>query len=234
MNDPIGQAIADYFVAGSAPDIQVKTSYTDGETLSPTVFFRNEAEMPVLEATAIALCRGKVLDVGAAAGRHALILQQKGLDVVALEQSTLAAEVMLKRGVKNVVCADVLKYNMKGFDTVFILMNGTGIGQTIAGLKKLLLHLRKLLNPGGQILIDSSDISYLFEEEDGSVWIDLANSNHVGEVEYELTYKNHFTRFKWLFVDFDTLSNVAQKVGLKAKKVAEGEHFDYLAQLTMD
>lgn len=233
MNDPIGQAIADYYVAGSAPDIQVKTSYTDDETLSPTVFFRNEAEMPVLESTAMELCRGRVLDVGAAAGRHALVLQQRGHDVIALEKSTLAAEVMLKRGVNNVVCADVLEYNTKDFDTILILMNGTGIGQTLEGLEKLLQHLKTLLSPKGMILIDSSDISYLFEEEDGSVWIDLANSNYMGEMEYELTYKNHFTRFKWLFVDFETLSSVARKAGLKIKRIAEGEHYDYLAQLTI-
>jgi SAM-dependent methyltransferase len=233
MNDPIGQAIADFFNIGEASDIMVNTNYTEGETLPPSVFFRKEKKLPLIEKIALNECRGKVLDVGAAAGCHALILQKKGFEVIALEKSILATEVMKKRGIKNVVCIDILDFDKQGFDTILVLMNGTGIGQTLEGLLKLLLHLKKILNTNGQILIDSSDIRYLFEEEDGSVWIDIANSTYPGEMEYELTYKNHISRFKWLFVDFETLADVARKAGLKTKCIAEGEHFDYLAQLTI-
>lgn len=233
MNDPIGRAIADYFEKGEAPDIRFNTNYTVGETMAPSVFFRNEEELPEIEAMALGLCTGKVLDVGAAAGRHALALQNRGLEVVALEQSKISAEVMQQRGVKNVVCVDVFNFNEKGFDTIIILMNGAGIGQTIKGMKTLLLHLKTLLNPNGQMLMDSSDIRYLFEEDDGSVWIDIASRTYIGEMEYELTYKNDFTRFKWLFIDYDTLSDIAREAGLISNMVTRGEHYDYLARLTL-
>lgn len=233
MNDPIGRAIADYYEKGKAPDIQINTTYTEGETMAPSVFFRSEEELPEIEAEAIRLCRGKVLDVGAAAGRHALALQNRGLEVIALEQSKIAAEVMQKRGVKNVVCEDVFHFDEKGFDTIIILMNGAGIGQTIKGAKKLLLHLKTLLNPNGQMLMDSSDIRYLFEEDDGSMWIDIASNTYLGEMEYEVTYKNHYTRFKWMFVDYDTFSDIARETGLIPSMVIKGEHYDYLAQLTL-
>jgi hypothetical protein len=138
---------------------------------------------------------------------------------------------MEKRGVKKVICSDIFHFHEKGFDTILLLMNGTGIGGTLEGLKKLLLHLRNLLSPNGQILIDSSDISYLFEENDGSVWIDLASDAYLGEMEYELKYKNECTTFNWLFTDFNTLTKIAEDIGLTGKKIVEGKHFDYLAQL---
>lgn len=233
MNDPIGRAIADYFKHGEAPDIKIQTNYTEGELLSPAYFFRTEDQMPEIEKTALKLCRGKVLDVGAAAGCHAFILQKTGFDVTALEKSAQAADVMNKRGIKKVVCCDVLQFNEKGFDTILLLMNGTGIGGTLHGLELLLDHLKNMLNPSGQILIDSSDISYLFDEEDGSVWIDLANNNYYGEMEYELTYKNEKENFKWLFTDFETLSEKAAKAGMQCNQMLKGKHFNYLAQITL-
>ena len=233
MNDPIGQAIADYFELGEAPDIKIQTNYTEGELLAPAYFFRTESEMPEIEKTALKLCRGKVLDVGAAAGCHALVLQEKGLDITALEMSELAVEVMKKRGVKKVVCSDIIDFADKGYDTILLLMNGAGIGGTLGGLTLLLQSLKNLLGKHGRILIDSSDISYLFEEEDGSVWIDLANKKYWGEMEYQLTYKNQKSCFNWLFVDFDTLTEIGKKVGLTVRKIMDGNHYNYLAQLTL-
>ncbi len=232
MNDPIGLAIADYFAKGEAPDIQINTTYTEGEIMPPSVFFRTEDELPEIEATALQLCIGRVLDIGAAAGRHALALQNRGLEVTALEQSEISAKVMQERGVKNVVCKDVFHFDEKGFDTIIILMNGAGIGQTLKGAKKLLLHLKTLLNPNGQMLMDSSDIRYLFEEDDGSMWIDMASKTYIGEMEYEVTYKDSFTRFKWLFIDYDTFSDIAREAGLVPSLITQGEHYDYLARLT--
>ena len=189
--------------------------------------------MPDIEKTALNICRGKVLDVGAAAGCHALVLQGKGVDVTALEKSESAVEVMKRRGVKKVVCNSIFEFRETGFDTILLLMNGTGIGGTLQGLELLLEHLKSLLHPSGQILIDSSDIHYLFDEDDGSVWIDLANNNYYGEMEYELTYKNEKLGFKWLFVDFETLTEKAAKAEMKCNQVLKEKHFSYLAQITL-
>ncbi|MBW6537837.1 MAG: SAM-dependent methyltransferase [Mariniphaga sp.] len=234
MNDPIGRAVTDFYENGEASDIEIQTNYTEGELLSPAYFFRTESEMPEIEKSALKLCRGKVLDVGAAAGCHALVLQEKGFEVTALEKSKLAAGVMKKRGVSQAVCTDIFHFEEKGYDTILLLMNGTGIGGTLDGLKKLLLHLKNLLSKNGQIIIDSSDIRYLFEEDDGSVWVDLANDTYYGEMEYELTYKTEKSEFNWLFVDFETLSDVAGQAGLQCKNVMSGDHYHYLAQITVE
>lgn len=230
-DDPIGQAIADYYEYGQADDIVIQTNYTEDETLSPGYFFRNENQMPFIEQKALSMCRGKILDVGAAAGSHALALQRRGLDVTAIEISPLAASVMKKRGIEKAVCTDLYHFNEKDFDTIIVLMNGTGIGGTRDGLKKMLLHLKGLLSEGGRILIDSSDIIYLMQEDDGSVWINLADDSYYGEMQYEVSYRNHYSRFNWLFAGFDILSEISTKAGFSCKMVTEGEHFDYLAEL---
>lgn len=233
MTDPFGRAIEDFHQNGQADDIQVDTNYTEGERIHPAYFFRSYTEMPELEKQALKHCTGKVLDVGSAAGSHALILQEQGIDVTALEISHTACKVMQERGIKRIVPTDILDFSGERFDTILLLMNGTGIGKTLLGLEALLIHLRSLLEPSGQILLDSSDIKYLFEEEDGSYWVDLASDTYYGEMLYEVRYKNLRDRFNWLFTDFNTLMEVASRAGFICSKLASGTHFDFLARLSV-
>ena len=233
MNDPFGEAIQEYFEKGKAPALHVNSNYTEDEEIAASWFFRTEKEMPLIERKALKICNGKVLDVGAAAGCHALVLQKKGFNVTALEKSEKASEIMKKRGIQKVVCTDIYSFSESKFDSILLLMNGAGIGETIAGLEKLLNHLKTLLTEKGQIIIDSTDIKYLFEEEDGSVWVDLANSSYYGEMEYEVKYKKSVLKFRWLFVDFDLLNMISAKVGLICKKVTDGPNADFLAQITI-
>lgn len=233
MNDPIGSAIFDFYTNGETDSITIQTNYTEDETLDPSYFFRMEKDLPHIERRALDLCKGDVLDVGAGAGSHSLILQNRGLNVSALEVSLPASEVIRNRGVRKVFCTDVYDFAGERFDTILMLMNGTGIGGTIEGLKKLLLHLKTLLKEGGQILIDSSDIQYLFEEDDGSVWIDLTNDAYYGEMEYSATYKDLQVDFDWLFVDYSTLQTIAESAGYACTLIVEGQHDDYLARLNV-
>ena len=233
MKDPFGEAIRDYFENGKAPKIKVDSNYTENEEILPSYFFRTEKEMPSIEQKALKLCKGRVLDVGAAAGCHSLILQKKGYNVTAIEISTLASEILLKRGIQRVINKDIFQFNEGNFDTILLLMNGAGIGETLDGLANLLSHLKTLLSPNGQILIDSSDISYLFQEKDGSKWIDLANSNYYGEMLYKVQYKKSAVEFKWLFADKDKMEEAAGKATLNFLLAEKGNHYDYLARLTI-
>lgn len=233
MNDPFGEAIHDYFEKGKAPNLKVNSNYTEGEEIAASWLFRTEKEMPLIEKTALKKCNGKILDIGAAAGCHSIVLQKKGFNVTALEKSELAVEVMKKRGIQKVVCSDIYHFSENQFDTILLLMNGAGMGETLAGLEMLLSHLKNLLTEKGQILIDSTDIKYLFLEEDGSLWIDLAKEDYYGEMEYEVKYKKSVSKFKWLFIDFEELKAICQKSGLSCRKVIDGENSDYLAKITL-
>ncbi len=203
----------------------------------PSTAISTEKEMPKLETAALKLCKGKVLDVGAAAGCHSLILQKKGYNITALEKSELAAEVLRKRGIQKVVCQNISAYSEDQFDTILLLMNGAGIGETISGLKKLLSHLKTLLSESGQILIDSTNIQYLFKEDDGSVWFDLANPKYYGEMTYEVrmtyevSYKKSTSKFEWLFVDFETLKKLSSNLGFECTLMAKGGNHGFLARL---
>jgi len=231
--DPIGQAIYNFHFHNDPEILKVDTNYTEDEEIDPATFFRTFQQMTSLEQAAIELCRGRVLDVGAGAGCHALELQNRQLEVVALEKSELAIKVMTDRGVVNPLHEDIFHYQDETFDTILLLMNGIGLAGTLEGFGRLLEHLKGLLSIDGQILFDSSDIAYLFEEEDGSMWVDLANDRYYGEMDYAVTYKETITSsFPWLYLDRENLEKIALEKGFSTEFPVEGEDNNFLARLT--
>lgn len=233
-HDPIGQAISNYFYNKDNTPINVASTVVEDEELPPDYFFRSHNDMPMLERLALKNCTGKILDVGAGAGCHSLYLQQQNKQVTALEISELCCKILKEQGLTRVVNSDILSYNQAKYDTILLLMNGIGIAKNISGLEELLIHLKKLLNPGGKILLDSSDLMYLYQEEDGSLLFDINANNYYGEIEYLLTYKNIVGQpFSWLFVDHVILSETAANIGLKSRVIEYGPHYDYLAELTV-
>ncbi|OFY92716.1 MAG: hypothetical protein A3K10_09200 [Bacteroidetes bacterium RIFCSPLOWO2_12_FULL_31_6] len=228
--DVIGEALLAYLDGDYTPNIVVKSSFGE-DTLSISYLYRTAKQLSKIEKTALKLCKGKILDVGAGSGCHSLLLQKQKLDVKAIDVSKGAVEVMMKRGI-NAFNINFYKETYQ-FDTLLFLMNGVGIAGTIKGLKKLLKKAKTLLNENGQILLDSSDIAYMFIEGDGSMRIDL-NAPYYGEVSYQMQYKNLQSKpFDWLFIDFNLLKNIANSLGLECDLLVEGPHFDYLAKLTL-
>ena len=234
QHDPIGKAVYDYFRGLTDDVILVKTDIAEDETLSPSYFFRTFEQMPIQEQEALKRCRGKILDVGAGAGAHSIWLKDKGLKVYSIDISPLSCETMLKRGLSDVICGDIYALSEQKFDTILLLMNGAGVAQTLPGLAVLLNHLKNLLNPGGRILADSSDLLYLFTDENGESWIDIASDTYYGEMEYQLSYKNvKGKKFPWLFVDPDTFIDYAKSSGFRVVDKIKGLHFDYLVELEL-
>ena len=230
--DPMGAAILDYQKSGKAGRLRVLSSMFEEDEMPVKHLFRKVEEMPMLEQKALKLAKGKVLDIGAGSGCHTLALQEKGLEVKAIDISPLSCEAMELRGVKDAECINLFDEHLEtGFDTILLLMNGTGIAGKIEHLPALFQRLKALLNPGGQILIDSSDLKYIYENEDGSFDINL-NGAYYGEVDYQMIYKDvKGDRFDWLYVDFPLLKSIAETCGLHGELVAEGEHYDYLARI---
>ncbi|NRB61244.1 MAG: methyltransferase domain-containing protein [Winogradskyella sp.] len=228
--DIFGKALLDYQNNNYSEDIITWTNISDKDELPIPYLFRSFSEMPKLEQKALKLAKGKILDVGCGAGNHSLWLQNKGFSIKGIDSSKGAIEVCKIRGVINTELKPLLK-ETETFDTILLLMNGTGIFQELFQVSKYLKHLKSLLNPNGQILIDSSDIKYMFEDEDGGTWIDL-NSRYYGELDYYLSYKGEEENpLKWLYLDFETLHAACQTADLKCQKIMDGEHYDYLARL---
>lgn len=231
--DPMGRAIAEYHKTGKAGKLRVLSSMFYEDEIPVPTLFRTFAQMPPQEQRAIELCRGKVLDVGAGAGCHSIELLNRGHEVMAIDISALSVQVMQERGI------DARQINFfdetftEKFDTILLAMNGIGIVGKVENLPSFFKSAKRLLAPDGQILLDSSDIRYIFMNDDGSMDINLA-AGYYGEVDYKMRYRNTTGEpLDWLYIDFDTLSFYANESGFHCEKCTDGDHYDYLAALTI-
>nr|WP_315140747.1 class I SAM-dependent methyltransferase [uncultured Flavobacterium sp.] len=234
MKDLFGKAIHDYQTNNSPEDLITETSISDEDEMSVAYLFRSYAEMPLIEQKALQLSKGRVLDVGCGAGSHSLTLQNdRNLEVTSIDISPNAIQTCALRGLKNAKVQDIMALENEKYDTILLLMNGTGIFGTLKQTANFLQKLKSLLNPNGQILIDSSDILYMFDDdEDGGKWI--PGDGYYGELTFTLRYKKQKEEeFPWLYLDYNTLQNAAFANGLQCEMILEGEHYDYLAKLSI-
>jgi SAM-dependent methyltransferase len=233
MKDLFGRAILDYQTGNNPEDLITETSISEADEMSVAYLFRSFEEMPKLEQKALGLSRGKILDVGCGAGSHSLYLQEKGLDVTSIDVSQNAIKTCELRGLKKAKVQDVMLLENEKFDTILLLMNGVGICGRLKNTTKFMQKLKSLLTENGQILVDSSNIIYMFDDdEDGGKWIP-GDSEYYGEVEFTVSYKGETEKpFDWMYIDYNTLQNAAIDNRLSCELILEGEHFDYLARLT--
>lgn len=231
MKDLFGQAILDYQTQNAPEDLVTETNISEADEMSVAYLFRTYQDMPKIEKKALQLAKGKTLDVGCGAGSHSLYLQQKGFEVTGIDISPNAIKACQLRGVKDARVQHLLELENEQFDTILLLMNGTGIFGTLAETSKYLQKLKSLLTPNGQILIDSSDIIYMFDQDEDGAYMVPADG-YYGELTFNVSYKGQTEdTFPWLYLDYNTLQNAAHANGLQCELLLEGNHFDYLAKL---
>ena len=189
MKDLFGKAILDYQANNSSEDLITETSISEADEMPVAYLFREYKEMPKLEQKALQLVKGKVLDGGCGAGSQALYLQEKGFEVTAIDLSENAIKACKLRGLKNCKVSNVLDLDTsEKFDTVLLLMNGTGIFGKINTISTYLQKLKSLLNKDGQILIDSSDLIYMYDQDEDGAYEVPANG-YYGELTFTIHYK---------------------------------------------
>ncbi|MCG9794216.1 class I SAM-dependent methyltransferase [Flavobacterium algicola] len=234
MKDLFGKAILDFQTNNNPEDLITSTSISEEDEMSVSYLFRTYDEMPKIEQKAIQLCEGKVLDIGCGAGSHSLYLQEeRKLEVTAIDISHNAIETCKLRGIKNATVEDFNNLDSEQFDTILLLMNGTGICGKLIKLPEFLNKLKALLAPDGQILIDSSDIIYMFDEDEDGAYAVPADS-YYGELTFQISYKGQDEiPLDWLYLDYNTLQNAAIDNSLKCELIIEGSHYDYLAKLSL-
>jgi|TARA_R110002033_G_scaffold89123_1_gene139248 SAM-dependent methyltransferase len=232
--DILGKALLDYQSGNYSEDIKTYSSLDEEDIIPIPYLFRDFKKMPPLEQKALKLCYGNILDIGCGAGSHSLYLQKKGLAVTALDQSPGAVETCKLRGIGHTVLQDIQEFNLQKYDTLLMLMNGIGIVGKLKNIDQFFSHLKSLLKPKGQILLDSSDIIYMFDEdEDGGYWIPN-DQNYYGEVTFEMEYQGEKSEaLDWLYLDYNTLQRAANANNLTCELVSKGKHYDYLAKLTV-
>ncbi len=227
MVDVLGQAISDFYNKQPISKLWIHNKYGKREEMPIATYFRDAEQMPNLELIALQNCHGKVLDIGAGAGSHALELQDKGFDVTALEISEKAAQVIRHRGVEKIIQQDIYSFHTGQFDTLLLLMNGIGLTGSISRLRRFLQHAEKILYPSGQLIFDSSDVAYLYDNNIPQI------DRYYGEIMYRYEYKKQKTDwFSWLYIDQKTLSKIAWEEGWKVEILFTDEFDQYLAKLT--
>jgi SAM-dependent methyltransferase len=222
-NDPIGHAIQDFANQSHDDNIIVKSSICDDDVIPVAYLFRSESELPELEKLALKQCLGKILDVGGGAGIHAAILKNNGHAVQIIDTSQGAVNYHQSKELES-RCVNFYDLKNEKFDTLLFLMNGFGIAESMENLPIFLQKCYGLLEDGGQIIGDSTDIKYLYEDEEGGYWMDL-NSAYYGDFDFQMTYKETIgAPFNWLYVDFETLKSVAEKTGFNVEKLFEEDN----------
>lgn len=242
---PYAEALLAYRSGVRGAELRLRSSLGDDDAVPVGFFFRDEARMPDYERYALDLCRGRVLDLGAGAGPHTLALQAGGHPVVALEASSALVGLLERRGAASVVWADFRYWRRPGFDTVLMLMNGLGPIGTLAGLDRFLRHARRLLAPGGQLLIDGAAAERREAEPGGSMSREAATTDpgpapswppsgaYAGEAWIELSYAGRAGRpFRELYVDPGTLARRARAAGWRCGLAFEAGDGAWLARLT--
>lgn len=227
FDDVLDRAWLDFWQRGQAAPLLLHTSYGTVEEMPVDYFFRDASSFPPLEHYALSVCRGHVLDVGAGTGVHASYLQEHGFKVTALEVSPVGTRIQQDRGIKRVVQTDYRHYSGHRYDTVLLLMNGIGVVGTLEGLHHFLQQAAQWLHPQGQLLFDSSDIAYLYEDE-------LPPSEHYyGEVRYQYEYQGQRGAwFPWLYVDADRVQTMAQAAGWHTQVIFQDDNDQYLMRMS--
>lgn len=228
QKDIQGKALLDYFLGQKKQSLLLHTSYGPVERMPIEVFFRDKSDFSRLERFALQFCRGSVLDIGAGAGSFALELQQRGLKVKALELSPLSCRIMRQRGVQQVQEGDIWEFEEEKFDTLLLMMNGIGLAGEELRLQPFFEKLKELLLPGGQILFDSSDISYMYAPGEEP------SDHYYGEIRYCYEYEGEMGDwFGWLFADQTLLEKICKSLGMQFKVLFHNGRAQFLARATL-
>jgi SAM-dependent methyltransferase len=232
------EALTDYY--HQRPDIPaLYLVREDGfrTELPVNLFFSDFESFSVLEKKAIECITGNVLDVGAGAGRHSLVLMQRDIPVTSLDIEPSLIKIMVDRGLKHVVMSDIFSYvPAEKYEFILLLLHGLGIAGNLHGLNRLLSHLSTMLKPGGRIIADSLDVS----ETNETVHLEYQEmlqreKRYRGEIRMFMEYGARKSEMiEWLHVDFDTLTGIAEKAGLNCVLLGSEKSGEYLTGLIPD
>ncbi len=233
--DPFGRACFDHQMGARKGKIKVFSDIAEDDFIDVAYLFRSYDQMPALEQQALVLVRGRILDAGGGAGPHALYLQKQGHDVTAIDSSPFCVRTMQERGIGQVVLNNIFDYQPhQKFDTILLLMNGLGMAGKVENMDDFFVRLASMLNEGGQVIGDSSDLSYLYTETPGAISM-MPKHKYVGEIVYRMKYKNiKSDPFPWLFIDKNLFREKAEQNGFRFELLREGDHYDYLCRIVRE
>lgn len=242
--DAYGHAMVDQMMGSTRTgygalnrDLQISVERDDGmiDVHPASLYFTTYEEWPEFQQKALALARGRVLDIGCGAGRYALYLQEKGLDVLATDTSPLAIEVCKQRDVKKTHLMSIsgISRSLGKFDTVLMLGNNFGLLQDRPRSARLLGRLHQVTTPDGIIIAETVD-PY---NTDDQFHLDYHRRNRErgrmsGQVRLRVRYRKYRTPwFDYLFVSKDEMREIVEASGWRVARFFESRNALYIAIL---
>lgn len=236
--DPFGQALWDYFEGRregrltfhnlDAPEYRAE--------LPVSQFFPMARGVSAVERCALESCQGRVFDLGAGGGDHARLLVDDGFEVLAVDRSPTICGVLRRRGLR-VVEKDLFRLDaaVEGLaDTLLMLGNGSGLVGTLHGLARFFHHARTVLGPGGQVLMDSIDLTRVDPGYVHRVKAQVA-PRFYGETPVRIGYAGQVGEpFPWLTIDPTTLAREGRGAGWQMEVLVRQDDGSYLARLRPD
>ena len=158
-SDVFGQSLWDAHCHGSSLHV-IERDDGNVQPMDAAIYLRAPARWALQERKALRLARGRVLDIGCGAGRHALLLPARGLRVPGTDQSPLAIKTARARGLKHAQVLPIEKFVSRAgtFDTILMLGNNFGLLANARQARVLLRRFCRLTSPAARIIAQSKDI----------------------------------------------------------------------------
>ncbi len=230
--DTYSRALYNYFNGLEPHSFEIIRDDGYSSEVPISMFFDGDS-FSELELLALHSCTGKVLDVGAGAGRHASELQTRGVDITALDKSKQAIMIMNQRGIGKTRWIDIMELSGEKYDTILMLMNGIGIVGVAKNIDTYLQHIHKLLNTDGALIVDSIDVSkttyplHVAYRENN-----ILNSRYPGQQRLRIVYNGEKGDwFNWLHLSFEELSMHASSNNFLSELIKIEENGHYVAKL---
>ena len=232
--DALGQEILAHFQGKRSCEIIERDDGFFDCSSGAKSYFADFKDWPLIQKKAINFARGKVLDIGAGAGRVSVYLQKKGLSVIAIDNSPLAIKVCKRRGVKKVKVLSIEKIGLfkpNSFDTIIMFGNNFGLFGNLKKAKSLLKTLYKITSPKALILAESSDVY----KTDDSVHLAYQRFNKrsgrmAGQLRIRVRFKRYISEwFDYLFVSPNEMTDILKGTGWKVRKFINSNGTTYIA-----
>ncbi|MDH7486040.1 MAG: class I SAM-dependent methyltransferase [Anaerolineae bacterium] len=236
-SDPFGQALWDACQGRPACLVFHRDDGLVTEQ-DATLYLAGPEAFDPTEAAALAFARGRVLDIGCGAGRHALALQARGHAVMGLDISPLALAVARRRGVCHTIRATItaLPFAAASFDTFLLLGNNLGLAGDVEGTVAMLRQLRRLARPGGVLIANCRNPA----ATDDPVHLayhahNRARGRPIGQVTIRVEYGGQVSPwFDLLLLTPAEVATLAERAGWQVKRLLSGARGLFTAILTAE
>jgi SAM-dependent methyltransferase len=215
--------------------IERDDGFIQASRFGPDAYLAPYRRWPARQRRAMRLVRGRVLDVGCGAGRVPLHLQERGQEVVAIDNSPGAVEISRRRGVRDVrlLSIDDVNESLGAFDTIVMFGNNFGLFGSRVKAKRLLRRFHHVTTARGRIVAESLD-PYATTDQ---VHLDYHARNRArgrmsGQLRIRVRYRDHATPwFDYLLVSRDELEAIVEGTGWKVARILDGDSELYVAVL---